>query len=107
VLVSDGATVDKLMSHGTSQQVGLADTVAALNRIHANDRVYVTLLDHAAQAVVEGEALPVVPLSMANVLEPLKDAQKMQLTGESVVEAGSAEAGYAVSGSQVVSLVVK
>jgi len=69
--------------------------------------VYVTLLDHAAQAVVEGEALPVVPLSMANVLEPLKDAQKMQLTGESAVEAGSVEAGYAVSGSQVLSLLVK
>jgi SpoIVB peptidase S55 len=108
VLVSDGATVDKLMTHGPSQQqVGLSDTVGALNRLHPNDRVYVTLLDHAAQAVVEGEALPVVPLSMANVLEPLKDAQKMQLTGESAVEAGSVEAGYAVSGSQVLSLLVK
>jgi hypothetical protein len=108
ILVSDGATVDKLMTHGPSQQqVGLTDTVAALNRLHPNDRVYVTLLDHAAQAVVEGEALPVVPLSMANVLEPLKESQKMQLTGESVVEAGSVEAGYAVSGSQVLSLLVK
>ncbi len=48
-----------------------------------------------------------VPLSMANVLEPLKDAQKMQLTGESVVEVGSAETGYAVSGSQVLNLLVK
>ena len=36
--------------------VGLADTVAAMNRMHPNDRVYVTLLDHAAQAVVEGES---------------------------------------------------
>jgi hypothetical protein len=44
---------------------------------------------------------------MANALEPLKDAQKMQLTSESVVEAGSAEVGYAVSGSQVLSLLVK
>jgi hypothetical protein len=108
VLVSDGATVDKLMTHGPSQQqVGLTDTVAALNRLHPNDRLYVTLLDHAAQAVVEGEALPVVPLSMVNVLEPLKESQKMQLTGESVVEAGSVEAGYSVSGSQVLSLLVK
>ena len=108
VLVSDGVTVDRLMTHSQAQQqVGLADTVAAMNRMHPNDRVYVTLLDHATQAVVEGQALPVVPLSMANVLEPLKDAQKMQLTGESVVEAGSADAGYAVSGSQVLSLLVK
>jgi hypothetical protein len=108
VVVSDGATVDRLTTRtGTQQQVGLADTVAAMNRMHANDRVYVTLLDHTTQAVLEGEALPGVPLSMANVLEPLKEAQKMQLTGESVVEAGSADAGYAVSGSQVLNLLVK
>ena len=108
VVVSDGATVDRLTSRtGAQQQVGLADTVAAINRMHSNDRVYVTLLDHTTQAVLDGEALPGVPLSMANVLEPLKDAQKMQLTGESVVEAGSAEAGYAVTGSQVLNLLVK
>jgi hypothetical protein len=107
VVVSDGATVDRLLTRTGTHSVGLADTVAELNRMHANDRVYVTLLDHATQAVLEGEALPGVPLSMANVLEPLKDAQKMQLTGESVVEAGSAEAGYAVSGSQVLNLLMK
>ncbi len=107
VVVSDGATVDRLTTRTGAQQTGLADTVAAMNRMHANDRVYVTLLDHTAQAVLEGQALPGVPLSMANVLEPLKEAQKMQLTGESVVEAGSTEAGYAVSGSQVLNLLVK
>jgi hypothetical protein len=108
VVVSDGATVDKLTTRtGATHSVGLADTVAELNRMHSNDRVYVTLLNHSAQAVLEGEALPGVPLSMANVLEPLKDAQKMQLTSESVVEAGSADAGYAVTGSQVLNLLVK
>jgi hypothetical protein len=108
VVVSDGGTVDRLTSRtGPQQQVGLADTVASLNRMRANDRVYVTLLDHATQAVLDGEALPGVPLSMANVLQPLKDAQKMQLTGESVVEAGSADTGFAVSGSQVLNLLVK
>jgi hypothetical protein len=108
VVVSDGATVDRLTTKtGSERSVGLADTVAALNRMHANDRVYVTLLDHATQAVLEGEALPEMPLSMANVLEPLKDAQKMQLTGESVVAAGSTDAGYAVSGSQVLNMIVK
>jgi hypothetical protein len=108
VLVSDGATADKLMTRpGGDHDVGLAGTVAELNRMHANDRVYVTLLNHEAQAVLDGEALPGVPLSMANVLEPLKTAQKMQLTSESAVEAGSAETGYAVSGSQVLNLMVR
>jgi hypothetical protein len=108
VLVSDGATLDRLTARpGGDHTVGLATTVAELNRMHANDRVYVTLLSHEAEAVVDGAALPGVPLSMANVLESLKSAQKMQLTGESVVQAGSAETGYAVSGSQVLNLMVK
>ncbi len=108
VLVSDGATLDRIMTRpGADRAVGLADTVASLNRLHTNDRVYVTLLNHEAQAVLDGQALPEVPLSMANVLEPLRTAQKMQLTGESVVEGGSAETGYAVSGSQMLNLMVK
>jgi hypothetical protein len=108
VLVSDGTTVDRLTARpGGDHTVGLATTVAELNRMHANDRVYVTLLSHEAEAVLDGGTLPGVPLSMANVLEPLKNAQKMQLTSESVVEAGSAETGYALSGSQVLNLLVK
>ncbi len=108
VVVSDGLTLDRMTTRtGGPHSVGLADTVAELNRMHANDRVYVTLLDHEAQAVLEGESLPGVPISMANVFEPLKDAQKMQLTGESVVEVGSVDTGYALSGSQVLNLLVK
>jgi hypothetical protein len=110
VLVSDGATVDKLTTPtGATAQyaAGLADTVDQLNRSRANDKIYVVLLDHAAQVVLQGESLPDVPLSMANVLGPLKDSQRMQLTGESVVEVGSLETGYAVTGSQVLNLLVR
>jgi hypothetical protein len=110
VLVSDGATVDRLMSTSSAaaqRAIGLSDTVAQINRLHANDGLYVTLLDHTAQAVLESGALSDVPLSMANVLEPLKEAQRMQLTGESVLEAGSAELEYAVTGSQVLKIVVR
>jgi SpoIVB peptidase S55 len=110
VLVSDGATVDKLTQPtGVTAQyaAGLADTVDQLNQSRANDKIYVTLLDHAAQVVLQGESLPDVPLSMANVLGPLKDSQRMQLTGESVVEVGSQETGYSVTGSQVLNLLVR
>jgi hypothetical protein len=114
IVVSDGATLDRLTSppmagfFGAAQHpVALADAVAQINRVHENDRIYVTLLDHTAQAALDAQALPEVPLSMANVLEPLKAAQKMQLTGESVVEAGSMETGYAMSGSQVLTLNVR
>jgi hypothetical protein len=111
VVVSDGATVDRLTTPaaaGVAQHpVALADAVAQMNRMHANDRVYVTLLDHAAQAELDASALEEVPLSMANVLEPLKASQKVQLNGESVVEAGSVETENAVSGAQVLTLTVR
>ncbi|MCU1322821.1 MAG: SpoIVB peptidase [Acidobacteriaceae bacterium] len=110
VVVSDGATVDRLLSApgaGTQRAVGLTDTVAQLNRSHANDAVYVTLLDKSAQAVLESGALGGIPLSMVNVMGPLKEAQKMQLTGESVVQAGSATAEYAVSGLQVLTMLIR
>ncbi len=108
VIVSDGGTLDRLTSRaGAEHTLMLADAIAVLNRMHANDGVYVALLDHAPQALLESAALPGVPLSMANVLDPLKDAQKLQLTGESAVEVGSMSTGYAVSGSQVLTLLVK
>jgi hypothetical protein len=111
IVVSDGATLDRLttpsaspLGLGVQQPMALADVVAQMNRMHANDRIYVTLLNHTAQAELEAEALPSLPISMANVLEPLKTTQRMRLTGESVMEAGSMETGYAVSGLQVLTL---
>jgi hypothetical protein len=108
IVVSDGATLDSLLAApGAQRAVGLADTIAQLNRSHANDAIYVTLLDKSAQVVLESGALGSIPLSMANVMGPLKDAQRMQLTGESVVVAGSATADYAVSGSQVLTVTIR
>jgi hypothetical protein len=106
IVVSDGATLDRLLTPAgaAAHPMALADEVAQINRMHENDRVYVTLLDHTAQASLDAQALPGVPLSMANVLEPLKAAQKMQLTGESAVEAGSIGTDYAVIGTQVLTL---
>lgn len=109
-LISDNAALDKLSqpsSRSTQQATNLADTVAQLNRTHGNNRIYVTMLDHAAQALLDSEALPAVPLSMANIFAPLKDAQKLQLSGESIIDAASAETSFAVSGSQVLSLTIR
>ena len=110
VLVSDGTSIDRLLQPSvgmTQHTVGLTDTVELLNRMHANNRVYITLLDHAAQAQLEGQALPDLPLSMANILSPLKDSQRMQLMGESAIDVGSAATEYAVSGSRVLPITVR
>ncbi len=109
VLVSDGATIDRLMTppSGAPRSVPLADAVAGADRLHANDRMYVTLLDHTAQALLDSGPMESVPLSVANVLEPLKEAQRLRLTSESVREAASVEVGDALSGSQVLTLTVR
>ena len=108
VLVSDGSSVDKLSAgQGPQRSVGLADTVSQINRLHSNDRIYVTLLNKTTQVVLDGETLPGLPLSMANVLAPLKDAQRIHLSGESLVEATSVETEYVVSGSQVLNLLIR
>ena len=110
LVVSDGAMLDRLIVPGgaaAQHAVSLTDTVAAMNRTHDNDRVYVTLLEHTPQAMLERGALTELPLSMANVLEPLKESQQVQLSGESAIEVGSAVSGYAVQGSQVLRLMVR
>ena len=109
LLVSDGATLDRLSLPTAAAQrtATLADTVARLNGLRDNDRVYVTVLDHEAQAVLASGALAAIPLSMANVLAPAKDGRAVQMNGESLRTIGSEQTEFAVSGSQVVDLVVR
>ncbi len=107
VLVSDGAALDRLLSpppQSGTRQLDLVDTVAQLNRAHANDRVYVTLLDHETQAVTAAPALPSLPPSVANVLQPLRGTREISFTSETAAEAGSVPADAEVSGSHVLTL---
>lgn len=107
ILVSDGATLDRLLAQQLPSSLPLRDTITQLNERHPNDRVYVTVLDHAAQAVVNAQALPQVPLSIANIYQPLQDSRRMNLNGESLREAGSAPTDNALTGSQVLTLNIR
>lgn len=110
MVVSDGATLDRIslpQGSGAARPMSLADTIAAMNERHSNDRVYVTLLEHEAQATLASGAIDSVPLSMVNVLGNERDAQQVQLHGESAVEAGSASTEYAVAGEKVLTLTVR
>ncbi len=110
LVVSDAAMADRVtlpIGANGSRATSLHDTISQMNRSHLNDRLYVTLLLHDAQSVLEGGTLGDVPLSMANVLDPLKAEQRMTLTGETAAELASIATGYAVTGSQVLTLRVK
>lgn len=110
ILVSDGAALDRLLTPppaAGARPLDLADTVAQLNRGHSNDRVYVTLLDHQTQGVTAAAALPSLPPSVANVLQPLRGTREISFTSETAAEAGSAPAEAEVSGSQVLTIRIR
>ncbi len=107
LLVADGATVDRLRALGAAKTGGLLAALDRANALHADDRVFAVLLDHTAQAALDAASLTTVPLSMANVLEPLKDTQRVRLSSESVVELGSAAVDGSLTGSQVLTLTIR
>ncbi|HEX3473236.1 MAG TPA: SpoIVB peptidase S55 [Silvibacterium sp.] len=109
LLVSDGGTLDRLMqpSQLGGSTLDVNATIAQLNNLHANDRLYVTLLSPDAQAAIDGRTLTTLPLSMANVLEPVRDNRGMTLSGESAVPLGSVALDAVLSGQQVVTLRVE
>jgi hypothetical protein len=109
LLVSDGSTLDRLLQppQFNAQPLDISATIAQLNSIHPSDRLYVTLLAPEAQAAVDGHTLSAIPLSMANVLAPLKDNNGMALNGESATPMASLPMDAVISGVQVVTLQVE
>ena len=110
VLVSDGDTVDRM--HGLSAaavapRLDLASTIALLNKQHANNQLYVSMLEPGPQAMVEDKVMPSLPLSIMNVMDGMRGTQDMMVVGESSVNEASLPLDYAVSGAQIISLEIK
>ncbi len=109
ILVGDGASLDRLLAApaASAHALSLAETAASLNRLHRNDRVYVTLLEHETQAVTAANTLPALPPSFANALHPMRETHEIAFAAETACEAGSAAVGDAVTGSQVLTLQIR
>ncbi|HEV2272747.1 MAG TPA: SpoIVB peptidase S55 domain-containing protein [Acidobacteriaceae bacterium] len=106
ILLSDGNTLDRLTSEypGIDPPQDLSGMIHQLNSAHADNELYVTLLLPEPQAVIDGRTLPSIPVSMANVLEPLRANREMSLHGESVVPVTSIPVEAMLTGQQVISL---
>jgi hypothetical protein len=109
VLVSDGDTLDR-MRRGpmlAGRKLDVASTIAMLNREHKNDRLYVSLLQSDPEAVVGDKIMPSLPLSVINVMDPLRNSRDMVVFGESAVSEASAQLNYVVSGFEILNLTIK
>ncbi len=109
ILLSDGATLDRLTTTSASSEapVELSSVIHQMNSVHEDDQLYVSLLLPNAQAVVDGRTLASIPISMANVLEPLRTNRAIALNGESVVQVNAIPVDAMLSGMQVVSLQIE
>ena len=110
ILVSDGDTLDR-MHRGTpmmNRGLGLAPTIALLNKEHANDRVYVSLIGSDPEAMIADKVMPTLPLSVMNVMDNMRGTQDMIVLGESSVsEASTDSLDYVVSGAQMLTINIK
>jgi SpoIVB peptidase S55 len=110
ILVSDGDTLDRI-HRGTpmmNRGLGLAPTIALLNKERANDRVYVSLLGSDPEAMVADKVMPTLPLSVMNVMDNMRGTQDMVVLGESSVsEASTDPLDYVVSGAQMLTISIK
>jgi hypothetical protein len=110
ILVSDGETLDRVshMNPAFARKLDLASTIALLNKEHANNRVYVSLLEADPEARVADKVMPTLPISIMNVMDGMRGNQEMIVSGESNVdETATAPLDYVVNGAQLLTVTVK
>jgi len=110
ILVSDGETLDRLshVNAAFGRKLDLASTIAVLNKEHANNRVYVSLLEADPEARVADKVMPTLPISVMNVMDGMRGNQEMTVSGESNVdETATPPLDYVVSGAQLLTVMVK
>jgi hypothetical protein len=110
ILVSDGDTLDRVnrTNPAFGRKLDLASTIALLNKEHANNRLYVSLLEADPEARVADKVMPTLPLSVMNVMDGMRGNQEMIVNAESRVdETATPSLDYVVSGAQVLTVTVK
>ena len=110
ILVSDGETLDRVnrTNPAFGRKLDLASTIALLNKEHANNRLYVSLLEADPEARVADKVMPTLPISIMNVMDGMRGNQEMIVSGESNVdETATPSLDYVVSGVQLLTVTVK
>lgn len=108
ILVSDGATLDRMRPAAPSgMRLDLGSTIALLNKEHANNKLYVSLLEQNPSAMVEDKVMPALPMSVMNVMDGMRNTQDMVVSAESAVNESSTPLDYVVTGAQVLTVTIK
>jgi SpoIVB peptidase S55 len=110
ILVSDGETLDRVshMNPAFARKLDLASTIALLNKEHANNRIYISLLEADPEARVADKVMPTLPISIMNVMDGMRGNQEMIVSSESNVdETATPPLDYVVNGAELLTVTVK
>ena len=108
ILISDGMTLDRMRpASPAGMRLDLGSTIALLNKEHANNKLYVSLLEQNPSAMVEDKVMPALPMSVMNVMDGMRNTQDMVVSAESAVNESSTPLDYVVSGAQVLTVVIR
>ncbi len=109
ILVSEGDLLDRIGrgSGAAGKPLDLSSTIAQINKDHANNRIYASVLAQNPQAIVDDKVMPALPLSILNVMDAARGPRDLQLMGESAVGESATVVDYAVTGAQLVTVTVK
>ena len=106
LLISDAGTLDRTLNQPSlpGRPADLSALLAEARRLHASNRIYVSLLMPEAQAGMDGQTLSSLPLSVVNALEPLRAGQDVNLNGESAEVVAQTPVGGVLNGYQILRL---
>jgi len=78
ILVSDSETLDRSrkLPSAFGRTLQLGSTIDLLNKEHANNNLYVSLLEANPEAMVEDKVMPTLPLSVMNVMQGMRGGKK-------------------------------
>jgi hypothetical protein len=108
LLISDAGMLNRgrLMAFARNRMMNLTETVSALNQEHANNQLYITLLQPGLTAHFDDKTLPNMPPSVLNVMRK-SAGRRMILENQSPLLQTSIPFESIVSGRSSISLRVK
>ena len=106
LVVSDGPRLGLLDARGRAELQSVSQIVRAANRQKHNHRVYLRLTSSAPGAVIEGEALPGLPPSVAGVIDADRGASGTTALRTTPRGEWAIAVPFAVTGSRQITLAV-
>ncbi len=109
IVFSDAEMVNRSQSLllAGNRMPGLSQLISTINQERANGRLYITLFKPSPTAFVEDKVLPSIPSSVANVIDPGRNQNRLTMQHESSIQQESIPVDYVISGSQIVVVTVR